>query len=59
MFRDLPIIVVGGVDFEGKRGWYSQGVGDEIASSAVGSVYCPAGNGDGDQMMEGTSFGMI
>ena len=51
-------MVVGSVDASGRRRSYSQGVGDELDSSAVGDVVCPSNFGRGLQSKEGTSFGM-
>jgi hypothetical protein len=54
----LPIVVVGSVDVTGRRMDYSQGVGDDLDSSAVGDVVCPSNEGNGLQHDQGTSFGM-
>lgn len=51
-------MVVGSVDASGKRMGYSQGVGDDLDSSAVGDVVCPSNEGKGLQGLFGTSFGM-
>jgi len=60
LFRDrLPLIVVGAVDVNGARAWYSQGIDSELDSSAVGAVVCPHGHNDGLIQKSGTSFSMI
>jgi hypothetical protein len=53
----MPIIVVGAVDENGDRTAYSQGLNDELSTSAVGEVTCPNGEGDGTTVLTGTSFG--
>jgi hypothetical protein len=55
---ELPIVVVGAVDEDGERTWYSQGFNYELSTSAVGNVECPDARGDGTQELRGTSFGM-
>jgi hypothetical protein len=56
--RELPIVVVGAVDFGGQREAYSQGLNDELSTSAVGNVLCPDSDGRTIVEQEGTSFGM-
>jgi hypothetical protein len=59
VFHDsLPLVVVGAVDIFGTRTVYSQGVAAELDSSAVGDVVCPNGEGEGLQLLSGTSLGM-
>jgi hypothetical protein len=53
--RELPIIVVGGVDTSGIRGGYSQGLPAQLTVSAVGRVLCASE--EGAEIWTGTSFG--
>ncbi|RDW94302.1 hypothetical protein BP5796_00065 [Coleophoma crateriformis] len=53
---DMPIIVVGAVDLEGFRTFYSQGTDAELTVSAPGDVTCAGSSGTGDVELFGTSF---
>jgi hypothetical protein len=55
--RELPIIVVGGVDTSGLRGDYSQGLPEQLTVSAAGRVVCASEEGTGTATWQGTSFG--
>ncbi|KAH6886908.1 peptidase S8/S53 domain-containing protein [Thelonectria olida] len=54
--KDMDIVVVGAVDKDGYREFYSQGSGDQLTVSAPGNVDCASGRNDGDTELYGTSF---
>ncbi|KZL79971.1 alkaline proteinase [Colletotrichum incanum] len=50
------IIVVGAVENDGSRAFFSQGTGDQLTVSAPGFVDCASGRSSGSQDLYGTSF---
>ncbi|GKT44294.1 subtilisin-like protease SBT1.7 [Colletotrichum spaethianum] len=50
------IIVVGAVENDGYRAFFSQGTGDQLTVSAPGFVDCASGRASGSQELYGTSF---
>ncbi|GKT70740.1 LOW QUALITY PROTEIN: subtilisin-like protease [Colletotrichum tofieldiae] len=50
------IIVVGAVENDGSRAFFSQGTGDQLTVSAPGFVDCASGRSSGSQELYGTSF---
>ncbi|KAF6839681.1 hypothetical protein CMUS01_04188 [Colletotrichum musicola] len=53
---DTDIIVVGAVENDGYRAFFSQGTGSQLTVSAPGFVDCASGRSSGSQELYGTSF---
>jgi len=53
----MPIIVVGAVDYTGRRSTFSQGTIHQISVSAPGTVECPEALGNQVGLQQGTSMG--
>ncbi|KAF6816118.1 hypothetical protein CSOJ01_03181 [Colletotrichum sojae] len=53
---DIDIIVVGAVENDGYRAFFSQGTGSQLTVSAPGFVDCASGRSSGSQELYGTSF---
>ncbi|KAF6817062.1 hypothetical protein CPLU01_13698 [Colletotrichum plurivorum] len=56
---DTDIIVVGAVENDGYRAFFSQGTGSQLTVSAPGFVDCASGRSSGSQELYGTSFGKV